>query len=369
MKRRSYMIGEEHGRCFHPYRVVDSNTDFEVMKSDVQWYKQQLTHCNDFSYYENFAAFLGDHPRLLVRPMKELYAPAPKDRAVVALRHDMDVDPWSALCMSQALRQAGITGTFYVLHTTEMYYGRFDDSGFGAFERYRGLHELLRSMQDDYHCEIGLHLDGLKFYLQYGMDGAGCVRAELAWLRSKGIKIVGTAAHNSAPVYGAENFEMLKGRAVLDRRNLIRNEVSIPLQTLDEAELGLTYEANYPEVGRTEYSFAIPRFLLGHPPDAVRNEKWMRTYLLENPYVCWGHDYNIWLIGDDRWVIAGHRARDPVFIWDAKFNDVCDFLGQLEPGKHAVCHIHPIYIWRPDENKALPPQDPPSQEKPKPLAA
>jgi hypothetical protein len=121
----------------------------------------------------------------------------------------------------------------------------------------------------------------------------------------------------------------------------------IPLQTLDEAQLGLAYEANFPQPTR-RHSARLKRYLSGLPEDAVRNRAWMRTYLIDNPHSRWGLEYNVWLIGDDRWVISGRHGWRSTFVWDARLADVQAFLVRVRPHRRVVFHIHPVYIDLPE---------------------
>ena len=125
-------------------------------------------------------------------------------------------------------------------------------------------------------------------------------------------------------------------------------------------KLGLDYEANHSEIDQTWDSPELQRYLSETPSDPIRNERWMRTYLVENPHVRQGHDYNIWLIrrdrwivgGNSRWIIGGNRKRDPVFKWNMRLRDVCTFQDNVPARKHVVCHIHPVYIYQPTEQVA-----------------
>jgi hypothetical protein len=127
---------------------------------------------------------------------------------------------------------------------------------------------------------------------------------------------------------------------------LVKGKRRIPLQSLNEAELALEYEANYPEVGKSHRSVEMAKYLDFLPADAIRNESWMKSYAFDNPYCRWGHDYNLWLVGKDRWLICGHPERDTVFKWNVTFDDVTIFLRQVSPGRHVICHIHPVYVSR-----------------------
>jgi hypothetical protein len=309
------------------------------LRHDAKTLIRQLELTNTFEYYQGFVDWLSGMRRCVVRQMRDLMAPAPGNRVVVGLRHDMDTEPYSSVEVAAALHAAGLTGSFYVLHTAD-YYGQWID---GVFRRNTDIAPLLRRIQNEFECEVGLHNDALWVYQQSGVDGAQAVAEELAWLRQEGLRVVGTAAHNSAPLYGAENFEIFRGRAALNRTALEFQGRTIPLQSLDEAELGLAYEANFPTPTKRD-STRLRQYLAGSPDDAIRDRSWMRTYLADNPHTQWGACFNAWLIGRDRWVIAGRRWWRHLFVWDAKLRDVQAFLENVPSGKRVVFHIHPIYI-------------------------
>jgi glycosyltransferase involved in cell wall biosynthesis len=158
------------------------------------------------------------------------------------------------------------------------------------------------------------------------------------------MRIVGTAAHKTAPTYGAENFELFVGRAVFDRRSFFRNEQEYPLQILSEADLDLSYEANFPDVNASVRGRELGRYLANVPFDPMRNANWLYGHLLNNPYWHSAYDYNVLLIGPDKWVIAGQRHRDAAFLFDVKLQDVFRFLHQIEANTRVVFHLHPVYF-------------------------
>lgn len=336
-----------HAQCnrFRSYKTSKMAFDMDQIRSSFGAVSETLDRMgllNNLAYYRKFIEFIKSIPQCEVRQLKDLHWPLDGDHFALALRHDMDMDLFSSVNTSQVLHNAGVRGTFYVQHTAP-YYGEFVDR---QFTRNTNIIEYLLAIQNSFQCELGLHTDGLWVYQQWGLNGAQAVSSELDWLRSHGIQIFGTSAHNSAPLYGAENFELFEGRAVLNRYILIKNKKRIPLQSLNEDDLALKYEANYADVGKSSHSMDMVKYLNFLPADAIRNEVWMRTYAFDNPYCRWGHDYNLWLIGKDRWLICGHPDRDTVFKWNVTFEDVVNFLKQISTGMHVVCHIHPIYVSR-----------------------
>jgi hypothetical protein len=137
----------------------------------------------NFTYaaYDEFLDRLTD-PRFRVAPLRELRS-APRDRALVGLRHDVDERLDSALRLARAEHARGLRATYFVLHTARYY-------------REPGLLDDLRCLQDLGH-EVGWHNDLVTLELVYGVDPVRYLDRELARLRGAGIDVVGTAAHGS----------------------------------------------------------------------------------------------------------------------------------------------------------------------------
>jgi len=203
--------------------------------------------------YEKLIRSLAAIPNLVFVPHTELndYG-CPSDQIVCSIRHDVDADIRVSVTEAEIERRYGARTTYYILHTAP-YYGTWVD---GVHERNGCMATLYRRIQDLGH-EIALHTDPLHLYQNMKLDGAQAVREEIAWLREQGLEITGTVAHNSAPIYGIENFAIFAGK---NRRGLAlgtRGEPGdelldeiwhdgkwAPLGVLDETELGLTYEGN-----------------------------------------------------------------------------------------------------------------------------
>lgn len=175
----------------------------------------------------------------------------PRDKVRVSIRHDVDGDIVAAVKQAETEKKLGIVSTWFILHTAP-YYGFFDE---GVFYRHEGMGHIYRYFQDLGH-EVALHTDPLKIYQDDKIDGSQAVITELQWLRSLGIHVHGTVAHNSKETYGAYNYEIFKGRnRELDLKSVSKvvsnaekeiffNGKWAPLQVLDEQELILDYEGN-----------------------------------------------------------------------------------------------------------------------------
>ncbi|MEM7095222.1 MAG: hypothetical protein AAF567_19645 [Actinomycetota bacterium] len=179
-------------------------------------------------------------------PYRDYSLASVDDDAVTALiRHDVDGDIVAAREMARIEAEYGIRSTYFVLHTAP-YHATFED---GVVHRYEEVAELYLEIQDLGH-EIAIHSDPLGLYQDFGLDGAAGLVDELEWMRSRGLRVVGTLAHNSFGVYGANNYTMFEGRPLTDyfgagsARAVEHNGRWSPIQQLDEAQLGLEYEGN-----------------------------------------------------------------------------------------------------------------------------
>jgi len=249
---------EEQDRArFSPYKV--ENTGRTI--NDIFMHINNICHAGHGPQYSSggrgkivaqpisdFHRLLDDlksHPRLTWHTAHDQIKSQELHGNIVGhLRHDVDVDIRAALEIARVEAEFGIPATFYILHTAP-YYGSF--SG-GVFRRNEAMIHVYREIQNLGH-EIALHTDPLNLYINYDIDGAQAIREELKWLRDNGIEIRGTVAHNSSSEYGVENFAIFKGRQLRfgepgGPEGYVFQNKKIPLQVLDEEELGLEYEGN-----------------------------------------------------------------------------------------------------------------------------
>lgn len=182
------------------------------------------------------------------------------DRVRLAIRHDVDGDIVAAELCAQIEAEFGVASSYYFLHTA-YYYGLFEP---GRFLRHGCMGHVYRRIQSLGH-EVGLHTNGLEVYrgtvaAKAGekesvpeLDGAQSVAAEIAWMRSVGLEVRGTVGHGSKAVFGAENFEIFRGRVKgRPRDDTAHQEPALVehggrsawVHVLDEGGLGLEYEGN-----------------------------------------------------------------------------------------------------------------------------
>ncbi len=248
-----------------PYRVQDSGLTLQQMQANInnalyQNYSSDYTTgaglakvvVNPLFEYERLLRELSSLPNVAFVTMEDLIARRfPAGKVIISIRHDIDGDIIAAGQMAELERAHGIPTTYYVLHTG-FYYGMFAD---GIFHRHECMAPLYRDLQDKGH-EVSLHTDPLFIYQDHRMDGAAAVVQEIEWLRSHGIRVPGSAAHNHTSVYGAQNFEIFRGRfrffsapsgvapPAVDEDEVVHNGKWAPLHVLDESALGLSYEGH-----------------------------------------------------------------------------------------------------------------------------
>jgi peptidoglycan/xylan/chitin deacetylase (PgdA/CDA1 family) len=289
-----------------------------------------------FPAYAALVAGLRDVPDLDVVPLAALGA-APPGRKVVALRYDIDADPETAVRLARYNARYGLAGSFFVLHTA-YYYGAWAD---GVWSRNAGMiRDWVRALVLA-GAEVGLHLDPLGLYANPGVDGAAAVRTELAYLRSCGARVVGTVAHNSLPVYGAENFEVFRGHTVWARRSVTAGGRRVRLGTLDMTALGLSYEGNFARPVSAEPSADARAWLAAPLGEAANRADWMRAYLLDNPCYARAYEVTAWHHGGGAWTVAG-RTPDPVWQWKVSQADMLAALRALPTGLRIAMVMHPI---------------------------
>lgn len=328
-----------------PYRILTDGFDAELLKSVYDSSKASLKSCGVLADFHEYCEML-DSVRAIrdarIVPLKDLFARSGGERLRIALRYDVDMNPCTALRIARFNARYGVCGSFFLLHTA-LYYGMNRSDGFVRNPMLRAwIRGLALAGQ-----EVGLHIDPLSVYFEHEIDGLQAVKTELEWIRSLGVPVHGVAAHNSYPVYGAENFEIFREFAAGARLSLQHEGLQCPLGGGGLQELGLSYEANFPEPhsrrGEFLRNLRHRRWKTWLPEDAVNNERWMRIYLLDNPVYTRRHALRIWYHGPSLWTVAdtGRRARSP-WQWKIGPEKVIHSLESTETGTTAVFHIHPL---------------------------
>ncbi|TAL60418.1 MAG: hypothetical protein EPN88_15995 [Bacteroidetes bacterium] len=202
--------------------------------------------------WEKYAAFLtkiSDTSKYVVLPVNEFRKTLNSNKIVVGLRHDVDNDLNVAYNFSETESKLGFRSTYFILHTAPYYLANPGNMAVHSEK----IIPILKSMQNDKKFEIGWHNDLVTLQAVYNIDPVSFLHNELAWLRSNGINIYGTASHGSnyCYVYKYLNFYFFEectypvvGQFV-NNLTLPINGVSVPMKKGKLSDFNLEYEAYF----------------------------------------------------------------------------------------------------------------------------
>jgi hypothetical protein len=335
LEKLRYNVNRHKESEFRPF-LVGAYRDMRNYFAQVD--EVYAPYSSSFQYYCDLIDELTKLKNLQLVPVHQLSKPG-YERAVLGLRHDIDADPITGLRCARFLARKGLSGSFYLLHTAP-YYGDF-------YGEYFLRNPLLKEWIQGFviaGSEIGIHNDCLHIYLQFERDGITALRNELAWIRAVGAMVRGTVAHNSGPVYGAENYEIFSGRQLWQRKLKTPSGLTVPLGQLSENELGLEYEGTFGIKKQTMSVLAAEKFFQEKERSSVRSEGWMKTYLTENPACDWTTDLQMWLINRDQWVVAGNLQGRAVFEWGISGRQLIQIAAELPSGSRNTLVMHPEYV-------------------------
>lgn len=319
--------GAGRGLLRHLYRVAAARHPQLRLATDPSY-----ALANNRSLYRRVLERLLSSGRLEFRTLSTLQSPGEQDKVVVGLRHDIDLDLATALKLAKIESDLGLRATYYALHTAD-YYRRTGN-------RDPRARSLLLRIQDLGH-EVGLHNDCLHDLITAGVPAEETLARELEWLRTGGLEISGTASHGSLHSYLAANYEIFTGLSVDDRDAFVdRAGRRHPLGSIDPAEHGLVYEANYALdatiVSKDVYDEAYaPHFTCPAPV----------TDMLRRDYA-----FQYGLFGPDRWIGVQSDPHSQAYMDTAA---VVQRLINQTPGTRAVLDLHPIYCGRNLRRSAL----------------
>ncbi len=138
---------------------------------------------------------LSNRDRYIVCPGKDFIKTFDPGKVVVYMRHDIDIDPATALRMAEEENKRGLKSTYYILPTAH-YYGRQTPTG---VERYADMDRLYRRIQELGH-DIGVHNDLLSMMILWDIDPLEFQKQELEYYRKAGFPVVGVVSHGSGVV-------------------------------------------------------------------------------------------------------------------------------------------------------------------------
>lgn len=172
-----------------------------------------------------------------------------KPATAVLIRHDVDHSLENALVMARIEAALGVRATYFLLPPgdygkDENYYGTLID---GKIAHRPTLIETARQIQSLGH-EIGIHNDFVQLSYRLKRPIDELLREEIAYFRSHGIAIHGTASHGSrfARQHGFVNYEIFSDRCTHQyewRTVALPEGNAITLPCMAMRNMGLDYEA------------------------------------------------------------------------------------------------------------------------------
>jgi hypothetical protein len=150
-----------------------------------------------YSKYIEFLEKINDPNKYVVLPINQFRKTFDRKKIVIGLRHDVDLDLNIASQLSVVENNIGFQSSYYILHTAPYYL---------ADKNIMSVHNdsiipTLKTMQNEYHHEIGWHNDLVTLQLVYKIDPITYFQSELNWLRKNGLNLSGTASHGSNYCY------------------------------------------------------------------------------------------------------------------------------------------------------------------------
>lgn len=208
---------------------------------DLEANIREIYDNNSLFTYGDYLKILYElaNDRYLVMPMSEFATVHNKDKILVGMRHDVDVEPFKAKEMAVLESSLGIRSTYYMLYTAR-YYGKKVDE---KFVRHNCMASVYQNISKHRH-EIGIHNDLIAMMIEYGEDPFKFNKQELDFFRGLAILITGTAAHGSSiareTVPNYEIFSDFNQHPIINYRD---KEYRIGLHSLKE--YGFEYETYF----------------------------------------------------------------------------------------------------------------------------
>lgn len=321
-------ISPHVGKEFHPYVASESATQDDV-RAHVEARLRTLKDAglvNPFVLYDKLARTLVLDPSIELRPARRLRAPVKESCLAVTLRVDVIDDVFTAIRAARRFARFGIPATFLLRHTAA-YWGAMRGR---LFKRHCALGGWLWDLVVA-GAELDLMVDPFPFYFEYGVDGSQAVQAELRWVRSAGVVIRGVGSLSRAGRWGADSMEIFRGFAGGNRFELLRDDVRVPLQTLDLATLAVEYDSAFVrprgELAATPAPVDAPYIAPGHSTT-------LDAFLAQNPIYEFTTDHVAWLVGHDSWVYLSNTAGKHSVQWPVSFGMLEGILRAAErPGR------------------------------------
>ena len=265
-------------------------------------------------------------------PLEDFYlnTMTKKEKGLLGFRVDCCGTLSSALHSAFIYSDFGIKASFFINHNSN-YFKIIKNKGQLKIFCPRTTQEIIKKISKLGH-EIGLHNDILDYNYK-GWNSRIILKKSIKKLRRiSGRKIIGSASHNSAWSYGFENFE------IFDEFKLHKEANTIP--TLKMSDFGLKYEANFPSSKKfspAHTNFYSQKF----GDDAIRNKVFLVEFFLKHPHFDRGYDYEVWLLGQDLWVLVNYEKNSVDY--PINTHTLLEFLAEYS-ALNGIILIHPEYV-------------------------
>jgi hypothetical protein len=294
---------------------------------------------NPFWYYEKLINDLLDIQDVELLPLKEFVKKDNTGKKQIALRHDIDADPITAVKCARALSRVGISGSFYFLHSA-VYYGEFFDN---VFVRNSKLQDWIKQIVIA-GSEIGMHNDAIGLSQQKNIDGIKHLKEEINWFKMIGTRIYGTVAHNNFLINSAENYEIFNEYKLYSRSWLDERYNNIGKTNLEELEL--SYEGTFAKVKSNITKKDAKKYLEQYKDSgSMSNKEWTYKYFFDNPVNDWSCNTQIWLVGKNKWIIASKINDKIIFEFHVPLSKIIQFIkDDIEVSSSILMVLHPEYF-------------------------
>ena len=222
--------------CVKDTNINDQSVPYAALEKQIRS-ENDWRAVFTWDQYTDLMTLLSDK-KFLVLPLNEMRSTFDSTVVVVGLRHDIDLNPFKALEMSDIEKHFNLRATYFVLATAE-YYGTVANC------------EIIRRPEMDYvyeelynkGAEIGIHNDLLTLMITYNIDPKIFTLDEISHYATLGIPVYGSAAHGSpiAKELKISNYEMFSDFAARD--SVTYNDIKYPVGKYSLKDCGLEYEA------------------------------------------------------------------------------------------------------------------------------
>lgn len=255
-------------------------------------------HAEDMeSAFAALTAALGRHNSLDVRVLGDFMAPMAAGTQRVGVRCDVAGDPVWMLPLARHAARYALPATFFFCHREDYF----------ATEGW--LPPFLMAGP-----EIGLKV--VPWRCDDPSFSASAIVAATARLRDLGATLSGLAFDPPCHGIAAESYELFRGWSLGGRDLVQAGDVTIPLQTLDMAALGIRFTTMFGQPSPIEPPQAITYFALAKG-SAYNATALRQAYWSNNPLWDWRGFTTIAYTGNGAWLrYDGHTATPPECHWN-----------------------------------------------------